>query len=254
MAVSTATLRRPRLPLALAALAVLPLLAACGSSNPKAAPVTGLGAKGMFDQRYCEVLVVAPAKAPASGLLATVWNTYGQNDCPEAAWSEIDAMAEAKSRGGIAGVRNGPRYWLIDEVVKPHEGKLPRSTFGSLAMTADATVPVSVDDLRSSRSSYVAHSVHRTTTFTWPAGHDRFVLVDPSGRRWVMQSYSTQVDPTLTLEGLADLGARLKPPAGWTYRVEPGGKALVVATVNEDAHVMQDELMNAYTQIPVPAG
>lgn len=242
---------------ALSLVATLVLAAGCSSSSSsssKATPATAVGAKGMFNQRYCEVLVVSPAKAPASGLVATVWNTYGLNDCPEATWTKVDAMAEAKARGAIAGLRNGPRFWLIDEVVKPHEGKLPRSSFGGLEMTADATVPVTVSDLQTSRVPYTPHAVRRTTRFTWPAGHPRYVLVDQDGHRWIMQSYSTQVDSTLNLKGLAGLASRLKVPAGWRFEVDPGTKALVVSTVNEDAHVLQDELQNSYTRLPISAG
>ena len=46
----------------------------------------------VFGKRYGEVLLVEAAE---SGLQATVYNTFGLNDCPAQLWDALDATAIA---------------------------------------------------------------------------------------------------------------------------------------------------------------
>ena len=226
------------------------VLGACGSGKLASSAPPHHGLTGMFNKRYCEILLVSGVKPPAKGLVATVYNSYPMNDCPADAWSKVDVQAEAKARGAIAGLRNGPRYWLIDGVSKQHEGKLPLTHFNGIAMTADATVPVTPADVAAGRSIYTEHLVHRSTVFSFPAGKDRYELVDPRGRVWVMQTYSAQIDPTLSLKSLAGLAGKLSLPPAWKFRVIAHPQALALSTVSTDAHVLQDDLMNSYSLLP----
>jgi hypothetical protein len=43
-----------------------------------------------------------------------------------------------------------------------------------------------------------------------------------------MQAWGQIVDPNLTYDGLKDIGSRLKPPAGWKYRVVTLEKSLTI--------------------------
>lgn len=63
-----------------------------------------------------------------------------------------------------------------------------------------------------------------------------------------MQSYSLQVDPTLSEEGLGTLGARLQLPRGWQYRVRHLDKDWVVRAEGQ-VHVVQDDFQNTYQRI-----
>ena len=45
-----------------------------------------------------------------------------------------------------------------------------------------------------------------------------FLLDDPEGNTWCMKSASLIVDPDQTYESLKDLGSRLKPAEGWSFR------------------------------------
>jgi hypothetical protein len=73
-------------------------------------------------------------------------------------------------------------------------------------------------------------------------------LTAPDGTRYVMQAWSQQVDPTLDERDLGNLGTRLALPAGWTYQTRTLARPLKVVTTDQPAQVLQDELMNSYSQ------
>ena len=57
---------------------------------------------------------------------------------------------------------------------------------------------------------YSVNRVDRRAVFTFDAGRPVFELVDPDGRRWVMQTYSQVADKTLT-RGPARVGVAAAP-------------------------------------------
>jgi hypothetical protein len=71
-----------------------------------------------------------------------------------------------------------------------------------------------------------------------------FILDDPDGVLWVMQAFGQLVDKTLTYDGLKDLGSKLKPPAGWKFRVAVLDKDLTISTPQGYNWIVQDELQN----------
>ncbi len=200
--------------------------------------------RGMYAGRYCELLLVQPG---ATSITAQVYNTYTLNECPQATWDAIDTAAIAKQEGVPFAQRNGPRYWLMDSVSKIVMKDKVRKNFGGLQMYKLATVELG-GSIVDAQKKYVPHAVHRETIFTFNAGRTVYELVAADGTTFVMQSWSQQIDPALAEAGLADLGARLALPAGWTYQSRKLTKPLRVVTTTTDAHVLQDDLMNSYSQ------
>lgn len=220
------------------------LLSACGSSSPSTSVVTSVEhPTSLVGKRYCEILLVTAT----GGLHATVYNSFPLNNCPEAQWSTIDAGAIAKENSALAALPNGPRYWLMDAITKVQHGAKVVRSFGGIAMIEEATVAVSPADLKATRLAFDPHTVNRTAAFTFNSGRQVFELHDPSGQTWVMQTWSQQVDPTLRQAQLATLAPRPTLPAGWTYTARTLRAPLVVATVAQAAHVLQDNLGNSYS-------
>ena len=194
----------------------------------------------VFAKRYGEVLLV---HAGEQGPEATVYNTFPLNDCPAALWDALDADALAKENGAVAALLNGPRYWLmsaIDKVAPEHQ---ETRTFGGIEMIRQATVKLS----SMNPAPYSVNAVDRRTVFVFDAGRPVFELVDPDGRRWVMQTWSQIVDKDLGLDDLPGLAARLAPPPGWRYETRILTETLRVDTTTRDAQVTQDELTNTYS-------
>ncbi len=78
--------------------------------------------------------------------------------------------------------------------------------------------------------------------FSFDHGSQIYELVDPAGTRWVMQSWSPQADPRLSVADLPGIGPRLHLPEGWTYVVSTLSSVLQVDTTTVEAAVLQDDL------------
>ncbi|ODR06385.1 hypothetical protein BHQ21_11330 [Mycobacterium sherrisii] len=191
-------------------------------------------------KRYGEVLLVEVGE---SGPQATVYNSFGLNDCPAELWSKLDAAAIAAEHGAAAALLNGPRYWLMNEIEKHAEGPQQRMTFGGIEMIKQATVALS----SMNPAPYTVNEVTRNTVFVFNAGEEIYELIDPDGGRWVMQTWSQVADPTLSRADLAGLGDRLSLPAGLSYRARVLTETLRVDTTTRPARVTQDELTNSYS-------
>lgn len=233
-------------------LAALLLLGACGSSGSGASGSSSTSSTttktkvqagtGMHAKRYCEVLLLHPAPA---GPTADVYNTFPLNACPEAQWQAMDAAAIAQENDALIALLNGPRYWLMDGIKKQSSGPEVRKTFGGMEMIQRATVLVP-DPIAASKP-YVVNSVNRETVFTFDKGTMVYEITDADGTTFVMQSWSQQIDPTLSESDLATLGSRLQLPTGWTYRARTLTAPLRVVTTSTTAKVVQDELKNSYS-------
>jgi hypothetical protein len=194
----------------------------------------------VFDKRYGEVLLVTVGE---DGPEATVYNSFPLNDCPAELWTELDAEAIAKENGAVAALLNGPRYWLMSSIDKVAPEHQEIKTFGGIDMIRQATVKLS----SMNPAPYTVNRVDRKTVFNFDAGRPVFELVDPDGRRWVMQTYSQIVDAGLSLAGLPDLAGRLDLPPGWHYETRTLTERLSVDTTTRDAHVTQDNFSNSYS-------
>ena len=197
-------------------------------------------ATGMYNQRYCEYLF---AKGKLPNLTATVYNTYGLNDCPPDQWAKSDPEALVKQEGALFMRLNGPRYWLIESASLSNPGKV--KSFNGLRMRELTTVKVPIVNGMPSQESYSEVTVNRKNVFRWGKGRVIYELFAPNGRVYVMQAYSQIVDKALKRSQLAGLGSRLQPPAGWRYRARRLKRDLVLKTEGA-ATVIQDELQNTY--------
>lgn len=194
----------------------------------------------VFGKRYGEVLLV---RATPSGPEAEVYNTFPLNDCPAELWHKLDPQAIAVEHGAVAALLNGPRYWLMSSIGKRDREALPRKNFGGIEMLRQASVKLA----SMNPAPYQLNRVDRKAVFTFDAGREIYELVDPDGRRWVMQTYSQTVDPSLSLSDLPGLGPRLSLPAGWRYEARTPTAPVCVDSTTEDACVTQDDLANSYS-------
>jgi hypothetical protein len=199
----------------------------------------------VFGKRYGEVLLVRNGE---SGPEATVYNTFPLNDCPAELWDKLDAAVIAAENDAVAALLNGPRYWLMSGIGKRGRDVLEHKMFGGLEMIRQATVKLS----SMNPAPYQPNRVDRKALFTFDAGREIYELIDPDGRRWVMQTWSQTVDPTLSLTDLPGLAGRLSLPAGWRYEPRTPTSTLCVDTTNQVASVTQDDLANSYSLQPDP--
>ncbi|MEY8016430.1 hypothetical protein [Mycobacterium servetii] len=209
-------------------------------SAPESDHVANQQATDLAGKRYGEVLLV---KVGESGPRATVYNSFPLNDCPAELWSALDPQAIAAEHGAAAALLNGPRYWLMDAIEKQPQGQQETETFGGIEMIRQATVAMS----SMNPAPYSLNEVDRNTVFVFNAGSEVYELIDPEGRRWVMQTYSQVADPNLSRADLPGLAERLNLPEGWSYQPRVLTETLRIDTTTRPAKVTQDDLTNSYS-------
>jgi hypothetical protein len=249
---------RSRTAVAGLALLATSALAACGSSSgssasdAKTSSTTGANrssttsatraATDLRGKRYCEVLLLHAAPA---GVTADVYNSYPMNDCPQSEWATLNAQQIAQENQALLANLNGPRYWLMDTIDKTVGTSGPTKDFGGIEMTQRATVQVT--DPATAQKPYLLHEVNRKTVFTFAKGSTVYELTDPQGQKWVMQSWSQEINPTLSEADLADLTPQLQLPAEWSYASRTLTAPLTIRTIAAPARVTTDDLKNTYS-------
>lgn len=205
------------------------------------------------DVRYCEVIPVVVDKDTQTQTL-WIYNTLCCNDCPSNEWealtwqqATIDFKQENPTYDAAYAILNGPRHWVMDQL----EGSGastggPTCIFGGIEMTyrgkiASKGVEAIVED-----KPWVPHQVQRQTVYTYNVGEYVYELKTPEDDIYIMQSYSQQVDPSLTIDQLSSLGPKLTfPTPGWRYTAHRLEQQFVLTTTSV-ATVMQDNFKNTY--------
>ncbi|GAB6110081.1 hypothetical protein [Fusibacter bizertensis] len=196
--------------------------------------------------RYGEVI---PVYKKGAKLYLEVYNTMGSNELPQALWEKLDADKMAKTYGAKKVILNGPRYWVLNEIKgssQTAEGKVV--DFGGIEMTQRAVLHANIFSGTVGGKTYKENVVNRSTTYEYWKGNMVYELIAPDGSVYRMQSYSQQIDPTLTIDRLENLGSSLKLPEGWQY-IASVLKEDSILKANGEAYVINDELGNSYQKV-----
>jgi hypothetical protein len=199
--------------------------------------------------QYCEIWLLVGS--PETGITGHYFNTSNLNNaankmdtCPPAIWDKVNAEALKDEYNTFTVFKNGPRGWTMDSVRIPVG---PVETFDGLQTRwwGKGVLPKGVN-FKDGLEAYKSLKSHRESTFTFQKGKPVFILDDAEGTPWVMQAFGKRKDPTLTYEALEKLGEKLKPAAGWKYRVVVLDNELVLSTPEGYNWIVQDELGNTY--------
>ena len=202
------------------------------------------GRDHLRDIRYCEMLVVSGGPLTLS---ASVYNTLDLNDCPADAWQALDAKDLARQHEARKVILNGPRHFLMDEASLTNPGKTVR--FGALEARLMAEIKLSPLMVGKERTQpYEEIKINRSSRYLFRQGSPIHQLITTDGRRYVMQSYSQQIDSKMDIASLDHLGARLRLPEGWSYQTLVPDRDLILEA-SGTATVVQDDLLNTYQRI-----
>ncbi|TBF22555.1 hypothetical protein ELG77_35930 [Rhizobium leguminosarum] len=140
---------------------------------------------------------------------------------------------------------NGGRIWLMDEqdvqggdIVDFHGVKM---MYGGEMTGAEMIAQM--------KNPYLPSLIYRNSNWIWHAGTPVHLLREPGGTVWVMQEYTKDVDPNLSLDTLDQVGRKLeKLPQGWTYETKVLERDLSLNTDRCDgwAAIIRDELHCTY--------
>ena len=198
-----------------------------------------------YNQRYCEILF---ADSQGAGLHLTVFNTFGLNSCPTNLWKNVDLPKLAHDHSHLTAVANGPRWWILDRLGGDIDGTT-MDMGGGLMMRQVATLDL---PSLSPPAAYTEVQINRTTT--WSYNKSRYLrrLLSPTGHHYLMQAYTTMIDPRLNEAKLNTLasarGTKLRLPRGWKYQVFRSTRKLDLV-IPDHATVLQDNLKNTYQKV-----
>ena len=111
-----------------------------------------------------------------------------------------------------------------------------------LGLKALLTIPAGAPTIGT--DPYVVNTVQRNTTYVFKAGRKVYELIDPDKNVYVMQSYTTQMQP-LTLKKLDKIGPFNKLPKGWKYRVRTLKNDLTLTAAGTTS-IVNDNFRNTY--------
>lgn len=208
--------------------------------------------EGVRGQRYTEIFLIG-GHAITHHLVGGVYNTIGMNDpagtgdtCPQEMLDKVDADDLKQQYDVLGAFKNGPRLWCLDwaEVLVGGE-----RDFSGLKARWVMWLDVPKEMRTHQSVAYKPISGKRDTQLGISKGSPAFLLDDPGGDTWCMKSASLIVDPGLTYQSLNDLGGRLKPPPGWTFRAIVLEQDLILTPDHGAVQITQDELGNTYDRV-----
>lgn len=221
-----------------------------GPPLPNAAMEDG----ALRDARYCEVI---PTVRNGDTITSSVYNSFGHSPCTDAEWDALTEQIVNQQFGSQSAQLNGPRLWVFDNVAQPGDQATdPRTyqfagiagrtfTFGDIETVLRVELPTTADQPVDREQPYTVHEFPRNAVWTYQAGSSVHELTDPDGTNYVMESYSQEIDPTLSWEQLDALGGQLTLPQGWSYSSRPLTEDLVLGN-GGTAYLVHDNLDNSY--------
>ena len=179
---------------------------------------------------------------------AHVYTATSAGDLVPGSIEKIDAKRQAAELGAgvTAFMGNVGRHWTMDEI-DMQVGEIVDFQGVKMRWAGDMTG----EEIRSNFGTgyYLPAKILRNTEWIYHAGKPVHLLREPGGIVWVMQEFTKEVDPTLTIDNLDTVGSKLKNlPSGWTFETKTLSENLSLDTRRSGtwASILRDELGNTY--------
>ena len=140
---------------------------------------------------------------------------------------------------------NGGRFWTMDEM-DFQGGDIVDFHGVGMTWAGDMT---GAEMFSQMKNAYVPSLIYRDTNWIWYAGKPVYLLREPGGAVWVMQEYCKDVDPSLTVDNLHQVGSKLNNLLkGWKFETKVLTKDLSLDTSRAGgwAAIIRDELHCTY--------
>lgn len=214
--------------------------------NPGVTPGLTLHITNARDYAFCEIIPVGTT----AEFYQTTGTTGPRGGCPAAPYAAINPSDLATALG-VSYVQMNPspqtarRHWVMDESWVYELGETVDFMGVDATWMATMTLQQFQDGIT---GPYQTSEIQRATKWLYKKGSDVHKLLSPDGKFYVMQSYTTQVDNSLTFAQLSQLGGKLNLPSGWGFETTVLTQDLAVdpTKANGTAHIVRDDLANVY--------
>ena len=126
---------------------------------------------------------------------AGVYNDIGEKYISEQDFADIDTEKIKKESGAIEVIKNGPRFWVMDEITGYYNGE--EKVIAGYKMNQPGILNFSFSDLKN-RAAYSIHKINRKTTYTYKKGEKVYELISDKNAVYTMQSASREIDGSLS--------------------------------------------------------
>lgn len=200
--------------------------------------------RGLRGYQFCEVGLVTGTSQ--DNAIANIWNTTGACDPTPEQFDALDADAIAHENGALRTWLDPLRSWMSDRLDIWEAGD--DRTFGGITGTWTGVAGGATMMPATAAGSYDPGYIYRSTTVTFDAGSEVYLLDAPDGEVFILQSFTRHWDPALSDGNLAHLAGRLDLPGGWGFRAQILDQDMEVSSAKHGnlAHVLQDNLHNTY--------
>jgi len=205
------------------------------------APLVKENARGTV---WCEIIPMVGT--PPNAVMHVYTSTFADN-CTEQRSAALDMTKLAAELGVPKVVMNPGRYWVFDRVTAYTAGELV-DFHGIKAHWGATMTPQDVAAITGAKP-YSVGKIKRDTEWFYMKGKPAYLLRTPEGKVWVLQVFTKDKDPTLSMETLDQLGAKLQLPEGWKFEIKVLDKDLSLQprrVPGTEAYIMRDNLGNTY--------
>lgn len=207
----------------------------------KDAPVNIENVRG---KQYCEIFT---AYRKFLKYKIGIYNNLKRPQMTLSEWDNLDTEKIKKELGAVKVIKNGPRFWVMDEIGGYYSGETRE--FNGFEFDLVAIITKSLNG-KFSRENYAEHKIERYTDWHYYKDRKVFELISDKGMVYTMQSASLEINKEQTIDDLDSLADSLNPPDGWSYRVRILNEDIIYK-IRGEAHVIQDEFRNTYQKNPV---
>ena len=168
-------------------------------------------------------------------------------------WDRLSLSALKSQLPGppLSALRNGPRFWVLDEIRGYAKGELRLFNGKRFDMVGVLDVPIASILFR---EPYKPMTIKRMTDWIFYDGSKVYELHDTlTGEIYTMQAASLEINKNASLASLSTLRLRQKPK-GWKYKVRTITGGHEVYHINGSATVLQDEFRNTYQKTFLKGG
>ena len=201
--------------------------------------------KNSRNYAFCEIFLII---GQPPNLQANVYNTSGLSDCPADKFDKLDSKALAQQTKTEFVFLNPRRHWMMDHLWAHKMSEEVRDFDGIKAgFLAQMGVPPTIaGGGLGAKAFYLPMEVRLHSKYEYLKGKQVYLMRDPDGHTWVMQSYTNFRNKTLTQDQLSKLGSMLALPAGWKFEVKTLDKDLTIIPSGDLAYILQDNFEDTY--------
>jgi hypothetical protein len=192
---------------------------------------------------WCEIL---PFVGTPPNVVAHIYTSTAVDNCTEERSAALDMTKLAADMGVSKAAINPGRYWVFDRITAFTAGEIVDFN-GIKAQWAATMTPQDVAGILGTKP-FTPGRIVRNTEWFYMKGKPAYLLRTPEGKVWVLQVFTKQKDPTMSLETLDQLGSKLELPEGWKFERKILDKDLSLQPrwADGSAYIMRDNLGNTY--------